>query len=84
MITCFFSAVWIIHLSPLGPTLANNFLRHYEVIWLLNCLLECKPSYYKRYVDDTFVLFESETQVESLKNLILKCSSHSKTIVSIF
>ena len=41
--------------SPLGPTLANIFLCHYEDIWLRNCSLECKPTYYKRYV---FVLFE--------------------------
>ena len=50
--------------SPVGPTLANIFLCHYEVIWLRNCLLECKPSNYEGYVDDIFVLFESETQVE--------------------
>ena len=30
--------------SPLGPTLANIFLCHYEDIWLHNCSLECKPS----------------------------------------
>ena len=44
--------------SPLGPTLANIFLCHYEDIWLRNCSLECKPSYYKRYVDNIFVLFK--------------------------
>ena len=54
--------------SSLGPTLANIFLCHYDDIWLRNCLTECKPSYYKRYVDDIFVFFESETQVESFKN----------------
>ena len=43
--------------SPLGPTLANIFLCHYEDIWLRNCSLECKPSYYKRYVDNIFVFF---------------------------
>ena len=53
--------------SPLGPTLANIFLCHYEDIWLRNCLLECKPSYYKRYVDDIFVLFKSDTKVKSFK-----------------
>ena len=30
--------------SPLGPTLANNFLCHYDDIWLSNCSLECNPS----------------------------------------
>ena len=56
--------------SPLGPTLANIFLCHYEDIWLRNCSLERKASYYKRYVDDIFVLFELETQVELLKNFM--------------
>ena len=59
--------------SPLGPTLANIFLCHYEDIWLGNCSLECKPSYYKRYVDDIFVLFESKTQAESFKNVMNTC-----------
>ena len=40
--------------SPLGPTLANIFLCHYEDIWLPNYSLECKSSYYKGYVDDIF------------------------------
>ena len=43
--------------SPLGPMLANIFLCHYEDIWLRSCSLECKPSYYKRYVDDIFLLY---------------------------
>ena len=59
--------------SPLGPTLSNIFLCHYEDIWLRNCSLKCKPSYYKRYVDKIFVLFESETQVESFKNSMNTC-----------
>ena len=56
--------------SPLGPSLANIFLFHYEDIWLRDCSLECKPSYYKRYVDDIFVLSESENQVESFENFM--------------
>ena len=38
--------------SPLGPSLANTFLTHYEQIWLNDCPDEFKPVYYKRYVDD--------------------------------
>ena len=62
--------------SPIDPILALLailailFLCYYEDIWLRNCSLECKPSYYKRYVDNIFVLFESETQIESLKNFM--------------
>ena len=45
--------------SPLGPSLANAFLAHYEQIWLNDCPDEYKAVYYKRYVDDIFVLFRS-------------------------
>ena len=45
--------------SPLGPTLANIFLCHHETKWLANCPPECKPLYYRRYVDDIFLLFEN-------------------------
>ena len=43
--------------SPLGPTLANAFLCHYEKEWLDNCPSHFKPIVYRRYVDDIFVLF---------------------------
>ena len=64
--------------SPPGPTLANIFLYHYDDILLRNCSLECKPSYYKHYVDHIFVLFELETQVESFKNFINACHPKAK------
>ena len=34
--------------SPLGPSLANGFLGHYEQVWLDDCPDEFKPVYYKR------------------------------------
>ena len=43
--------------SPLGPTLANIFLCYHESNWLKDCPKDFKPVYYKRYVDDIFVLF---------------------------
>ena len=46
--------------SPEAPRLATIFLCYYEDIWLRDCSLECKHSYYKSYVNDIFVLFESE------------------------
>ena len=49
--------------SPLGPTLANIFLCYHETTWLKNCPKSFKPVYYKRYVDDIFVLFEKPKQV---------------------
>ena len=46
--------------SPLGPTLANAFLCHYEKLWLHSCPPEFKPVVYGRYVDEIFVLFKSK------------------------
>jgi len=47
--------------SPLGPTLANIFLGYNEEKWLADCPAEFKPVYYRRYVDDIFVLFRQES-----------------------
>ena len=45
--------------SPLGPTLANIFLGYHEEKWLADCPSEFKPAYYRRYVDDIFILLPS-------------------------
>ena len=50
--------------SPLGPTLANAFLCHYEKEWLDNCPIHFKPIIYKRYVDDIFVLSSSKEHLQ--------------------
>ena len=42
---------------PLRPTLANIFLCHWEELWLNKCPKQFRPTYYRRYMDDTFVLF---------------------------
>ena len=42
---------------PLGPTLANAFLVYNKKDWLECCPLEYRSLYYRRYVDDIFVLF---------------------------
>ena len=44
---------------PLGPTMGNVFLSFYEIKWLEQCPKEFKLVFYRRYVDDIFVLFES-------------------------
>ena len=51
--------------SPLGPVLPNIFLSHYEENWLNKCPIEFKPSFYRRYVDDIFVLFKSPESAHS-------------------
>ena len=42
---------------PLSGCLSNIFLCFNESIWLSNCPINFKPVFYKRYLDDTFILF---------------------------
>ena len=45
--------------SPIAPVLANLFLGNYEKLWLNEC--KClSVQFYRRYVDDTFCLFNNE------------------------
>ena len=50
--------------SPLGPTLANIFLCKHEENWLDNCPHSFKPLFYRRYVDDTFLIFKEPQHIE--------------------
>ena len=56
--------------SPVGPSLANAFLAHYEKIWLNDYPDEFKPVYYKRYVVDIFVLFRSPHHLEKFNEYL--------------
>ena len=49
--------------NPLGPTLANAFLAYHEVRWLNDCPVYFKPLLYRRYVDDTFLVFRSLSHI---------------------
>ena len=44
--------------SPLGPVLANIFMRHFEEKWVMNS--GDRPSVWFRYIDDTFTLFRNK------------------------
>ena len=44
--------------SPLAPVLANLFMGHHEKTWLDNYSLS-EVVFYRRYVDDTFCLFNN-------------------------
>ena len=59
--------------SPLGPTMANVFLSFYEIKWLEQCPKEFKPEFYRRYVDDIFVLFESAEHPSKFRNYFNTC-----------
>ena len=49
---------------PLGPTFANIFLCFHESLWLSNCPDQFKPVFYKRYIDDTFLLFRHSSHIQ--------------------
>ena len=59
----------VFHLFVLSFVLsfANIFLCFYEQIWLENCPVEFKPVVYRRFVDDTFLLFRSYEHIEKFR-----------------
>ena len=56
--------------SPLGASLAGAFLAHHEQNWLDSCLLEYRPLYYRRYVDDIFVHFKSPDHLKQFQSYL--------------
>ena len=56
--------------SPLGPTLANLFMSYHEQIWLDECPLDFKPKFYRRYVDDIFILGENIEHIVKFKEYL--------------
>ena len=69
--------------SPLGPTLANVIMCHFENIWLENYPSHFKPIVYRRFVDDTFLLFRSKYYVEKFRNYLNKQHINIKFISEI-
>ena len=53
--------------------MANVFLSFYEMKWLEQCPKEFKPVFYRRYVDDIFVLFESAEHLSKFCNYFNTC-----------
>ena len=45
--------------SPLDPPFANIFMSFHEKSWFRNCPSAFKPLAYRRYADDSFLLFKS-------------------------
>ena len=62
--------------SSISPVIANIFLNNFESTVLANCPLNFKPSFYRRYMDDTFLLFRNEQQAKMFLDYIN--SQHNK------
>ena len=56
----------------ISPTMANIFMCHHESKWLNDCPLEFKPVLYRRYVDDTFLLFRDVKHVPLFQDYLNK------------
>ena len=48
----------------ISSAMANAFLCYHEERWLDSCPNEFKPELYRRYVDDTFLLFRSASHIQ--------------------
>ena len=64
--------------SLVGLTLVNVFMCHFENICLENCHVHFKPIVYRRFVDDTFLLFRTKNHVEKFKNCFNKLHKNIK------
>ena len=64
--------------SSLGTTLANIFVCYYESNWLKDCPKDFKPVYYKRYVDEIFVLFNKPEHAQFFLEYINKKHKNMK------
>ena len=53
--------------------MANFFLLFYELKWLEQCPSEFKPVFYRKYVDDIFVLFESVEYLSKFNAYLNTC-----------
>ena len=56
--------------SAASPVIANVFLNHFETTVLNNCPADFKPKFYRRYLDDTFLLFDNEEQARLFLDFI--------------
>ena len=56
--------------SPLGPALASIFMCSFKSKWLRNCPNDFKPVFYRRYVDDIFVLFSSPDHADKFREYL--------------
>ena len=56
--------------SPLGPLFANFYLGHMESQLFGGILQSCFPSFYVRYVDDIFCVFDEKDWVMEFVNIL--------------
>ena len=56
--------------SLLGPALANIFMCSFESKWFRDCPNDLKPVFYRRYIDDIFVLFSTLDHADKFREYL--------------
>ena len=56
--------------SLLGPALASIFMCSFESKWFRDCPNDLKPVFYRRYIDDIFVLFSTPDHVDKFREYL--------------
>ena len=64
--------------APSSPTVANIFLNYLQTKYLAECPDNFKPQFYRRYLDDTFLIFNNEQQAKQFFNFINSKNSNIK------
>ena len=59
---------WCSNVFPLVSILANAFLCHFEKQWLSECASDVLSNFFKRYVDDIFVMFLCQPHLNDFMN----------------
>ena len=57
---------------PLGPTFTNIFMCFHEKKWLSTCPPDFSPIFYRRYVDDCFLVFNHISHVDKFLTFLNK------------
>ena len=57
-------------------------MSYHEQIWLDECTLEFKPKFYRRYVDDIFILISNIEHVDKFKEY-LNCKHRNINFTSL-
>ena len=55
----------------ISPVLANIFLNNLETKFLDECPENIKPKFYKRFLDDTFLLFDTAEQLKQFFQYVI-------------
>ena len=69
---------WCPNGESISPTPANIVLHHHEDNWINNSSPEFKPLFYRRYIYDTFVLFNKPSWIQPFLQYFNKQHSRMK------